>query len=83
MSFKFRVRDSVFGVQNRSSSSRSFSIRLMPFTFRRSAFPKTPNSPGPEFATNRDHDLLSNTKIANIQYARKDAETTNSSSVGA
>jgi hypothetical protein len=44
---------------------------------------RTPSTPGPESAFNRDHDLLSSTKIANIQYARKDAKTTNSGSMGA
>ena len=42
-------------------------------------------SHGPESAHKRDDDLLSNAKIVNIRYARKEAKTktTNSSSMGA
>ena len=40
---------------------------------------------GPESARKSDDDLLSNAKIINIRYARKEAKTktTNSSSMGA
>ena len=42
-------------------------------------------SHGPESAHKSDDDLLSNAKIVNIRYARKEAKTktTNSSSMGA
>jgi hypothetical protein len=40
-------------------------------------------SHGPESARKGDDDLLSNAKIVNIRYARKEAKTTNSSSMGA
>ena len=42
-------------------------------------------SHGPESARKSDDDLLSNAKIVNIRYARKEAKTktTNSSSMGA
>jgi hypothetical protein len=40
---------------------------------------------GPEFARKSDDDLLSNAKIVNVRYARKEAKTktANSSSMGA
>jgi len=41
-----------------------------------------PQRPGPEFARKSDDDLLSKAKIVNICYARKDAKTTNSGSMG-
>jgi hypothetical protein len=42
-----------------------------------------PPTPGLESADKSDDDLLSDAKIANIRYARKDAKTTNSGSMGA